>query len=67
MGTYLLAVPEKETDAIVSTAARHGCPCVEVGTVTNELKMKVGKETWVTSAKMRKLIRGLPYRQPRKA
>ena len=67
MGTMLMSVPEDEPDRMVSIAAKHGCPCVEVGTVTNELKMKVGKETWVTSAKMRKLIRGLPYRQPRKA
>jgi len=66
MGTYLLCVPKKETDTVVSTAAKHGCPCVEVGTVTKELKINVGAETWVTPAKMRKLVRGLPYRLPRK-
>jgi selenophosphate synthetase-related protein len=66
MGTFLVAVPKKEADRVVATAARHGCPCVEVGTITEELKITVGGETWVTNAKMRKLVRGLPYRRPKR-
>lgn len=65
MGTYLLSVPKRETDRIVVTAAKHGCPCVEVGTITEELQIMVGNETWVTAAKMRKLIRGMPYMKPK--
>jgi selenophosphate synthetase-related protein len=65
MGTYLLAVPKKEADRVVVTCAKHGCPCVEIGTVMKGLHIQVGAETWVSAAKMRKLVRGLPYRHPK--
>jgi selenophosphate synthetase-related protein len=65
MGTFLLSVPAEEADKVVAAAARHGCPCVEVGTVMKGLQITVGGETWVTAAKMRKLVRGMPYRRPK--
>jgi len=65
MGTYLLSVPKDEADRVVVTAAKHGCPCVEVGTVMKGMQINVGGETWVSSAKMRKLVRGMPYRHAR--
>jgi uncharacterized protein len=65
MGTFLVCVPASEADNVVTTAARHGAPCVEVGTIMKGLDIKVGSETWVSAAKMKKLVRGLPYRRPR--
>jgi selenophosphate synthetase-related protein len=67
MGTYLMSVPKREADRVVATAARHGCPCVEVGTVMQGLQITVGGEVWVSQAKMRRLIRGIPYRRPKTA
>ena len=66
MGTYLLSVPKSEADKVVSTAAKHKCPCVEVGQVMRGLYIKVGNDVVVTQAMMRKLIKGMPYRKPRK-
>ncbi|MFH1054539.1 MAG: AIR synthase-related protein [Candidatus Altiarchaeota archaeon] len=63
MGTMLMSVPAGEVDRIVSTAAKHGCPCVEVGTITERLQVKVGSDTMLTTAMMRKLIRGVPYKK----
>jgi len=66
MGTFLVAVPENARDKVIAAAARNGCPCVEVGTVTKAMQMKVGAETWVTTAQMKKLVRGLPYKRAKR-
>ncbi len=66
MGTYLVSVPPKEVDKILITCARRKCPCVEVGQVTKGLYVKLGDKTIVSQAQMRRVIRGLPYRKPRK-
>jgi selenophosphate synthetase-related protein len=66
MGTYMLSVPKKEADKVLATCAKHKCPCIEVGTVMKGLYAKIGQETIVTEAKMRKLIRGMPYRHAKK-
>jgi selenophosphate synthetase-related protein len=63
MGTYLVSVPKRQVDKVVWTAARNKIPCVEVGQVMRGLYIKVGDEVVVTQAKMRKLIRGIPYRK----
>jgi len=65
MGTYLLAVPKKETDDVVAVAAKHSCPLVEVGTVTKDLSMSFGKRRMVSEKKMTELVRSMPYRRPR--
>jgi len=62
MGTFMLSVAKSDADRVVATAAKHGCPCVEVGTVMKGLQMAVGDEVWVTRARMRRLVRGIPYR-----
>jgi len=66
MGTYMLSVPKKEADKVVSICAGNKCPCVEVGQVMKGLHVKLADETLVTPAKMRKLIKNMPYRKPRK-
>ncbi|MBD3388619.1 MAG: hypothetical protein GF416_06080 [Candidatus Altiarchaeales archaeon] len=66
MGTYMISVPKKEVDKVVSVAARNKCPCVEVGQVMKGLYIKLGDEMLVTEARMKKLIRGMPYRKPKK-
>jgi selenophosphate synthetase-related protein len=66
MGTMLVSIPESESDKVVTIAARHGCPCVEVGRVMKGLYVQLGGEVVVTGPKMRKLIRGIPYKRPRR-
>lgn len=66
MGTYMISVPKRVCDDVVSIAAKHKCPVVEVGVVTNEPKMVFGKKTVVSEKKMTSLIRNTPYRKPRK-
>jgi uncharacterized protein len=66
MGTFMLAVPKSQTDRVISAAAKNGCPCVEVGTVMKGLYAEVGGEKWVSEAKMRRLIRGMPFRKAKK-
>jgi len=66
MGTYLISVPKREVDAVIKEAAKNKCPCVEVGTVMKGLYIKMGDETVVTTSKMKKLIRGMPYRKPKR-
>ena len=63
MGTYMISVPQKDVDVIVSVCSNHKCPCVEVGQVMKGLTIKVGADLIVTEARMRKLIRGMPYRR----
>jgi selenophosphate synthetase-related protein len=63
MGTYMLSVPKKSADDIVSIAAKNKCPCVEVGTVMKGKYVEVGGEKWVSEARMKKLIRGLPFKR----
>jgi len=65
MGTMLMSIPEGESDKIVSIAAKHGCPCVEVGKVMKGQYIQLGGDVVVTAAKMRKLVRGIPYKRPR--
>ncbi|MBU0761853.1 MAG: hypothetical protein KKD39_02405 [Candidatus Altiarchaeota archaeon] len=66
MGTYLVCVPQKEVDRVLETCAKRKCPCIEVGQVMGALQVKLGEKTLVTKAKMMKVIRGLPYRRPKK-
>lgn len=66
MGTYMISVPKKDVDTVVETAAAHNCPCIEVGQVMQGLYMKIGGKTVISEARMKKLIRGLPYKKPRK-
>jgi len=65
MGTYLISVPESEIEKIVGVAAKHKCPVVEVGTVTEIPRMVMGSKVVVSKKKMTSLIRGMPYRKPR--
>lgn len=65
MGTYLLAVPRKETSKFVEMAAKHKCPLIEVGTVTRDISMKIGKRVVVTEKKMQEFIRKFPYKKPK--
>jgi selenophosphate synthetase-related protein len=63
MGTYLVAVPEKEERRIVEISAKHKCPVVEVGTIKDELEMSIGDEIFVDKKRMEELIRQFPYRK----
>ena len=65
MGTYLVAVPKRMADSVVEAASNNGCPCVEVGTVMKGLSVRIGKETIVSEARMRRLIRATPHRRAR--
>jgi len=64
MGTYLISVPKKEVQGVIEIAARNKCPAVEVGTVSKELEIRIGKDVVVDKAQMGKLIRNMPYKKP---
>ncbi len=66
MGTYMIAVPRKAVDSVVETAAENKCPCVEVGTVMKGQYIKIGGDKVVSEARMRKLVRGMPYRKAKR-
>ncbi len=66
MGNYLLAIPEKEVKKVIETAAKHKCPVVEIGTVTKETKISIGKQTVVTKKQLQKLIREFPFKKAKK-
>lgn len=65
MGTYLIAIQKKDTKKVLETAARNRCPAIEVGTITDELTIKIGEETVIEEKKMQELIRCFPYRKPK--
>ncbi len=62
MGTYLLAVPETEISKIVEISAKHKCPVIEVGVVTEEKQITIGDKVFVDEEKMQELIRTFPFR-----
>jgi len=64
MGTYLVMIPESEVEKVIKIAVAHKCPFVNVGIVTNDLKIKIGKETVVEKKKMQELIRKMPFKKP---
>lgn len=66
MGTFLVAVPKKEADSVVEAAVKNKCPCVEIGQATRGLYVKVGDDTVVSKSTMTRLIRGVPYRKPKR-
>ena len=60
MGNYLIAVSDVEE--VLKVAAKHKCPVVEVGRVTDDLNMRMGDEIVVEEKQMMDLIKKLPYR-----
>jgi selenophosphate synthetase-related protein len=66
MGTYLISVSEKDLDSIIEIAAKHKCPMIEVGVVTEKTEITLGRKTIVSQKKMQEMIRNYPYRKPRK-
>ncbi len=66
MGNYLISVPRKEIKNIIEISAKHQCPVVEVGTVTDETEMLIGDEIVLGKEKMDEFIRNMPHRRSRK-
>ncbi|HEX55295.1 MAG: hypothetical protein DRO90_00680 [Candidatus Altiarchaeales archaeon] len=66
MGTYLLSVPENMVKRVLEISARHKCPVVEIGRITDELKISIGDEVFVDEKEMYELIRKFPYKKPKK-
>ncbi|MCK4492184.1 MAG: hypothetical protein KAU03_06145 [Candidatus Altiarchaeales archaeon] len=65
MGTYLIGSPEGEVSRMVELAAKHKCPFVEVGVVTDAKQISIGDEVMVGEDRMQKLIREFPFRKAR--
>jgi selenophosphate synthetase-related protein len=66
LGTYLVSIPKSEACDVVSIAAKHRCPVVDVGVVTKELDVVFGRKKVVSEKKMMDLVRRMPYRRPRR-
>ncbi|MFH1402835.1 MAG: AIR synthase related protein [Candidatus Altiarchaeota archaeon] len=67
MGTFLISVPEVEVDRVVEIASKRKCPVVEVGEVLKDTHVVMGRKKLVNKKKMQELIRGIPYKKPKKA
>lgn len=67
MGTYLIAVDEKDVDKVLRVASKHKCPVVEVGVVAENPVVKLAGKTVVNKKRMRDLSKSLPYRSSRSA
>lgn len=65
MGTYLIALDEKDIDKTVEIAARNKCPVVEMARIHEEQNIKIGKETVVDKEGMIELFKNTPYKKPR--
>ncbi len=65
MGVFLVAVPEAEIEKILKIAAKHKCPVINFGIITEDVEIKIGDEVVVTSKKMNELIKNFPYRKPK--
>ena len=65
MGTYLMGVPPEEIDKIVSIAAKHSCPLVEVGEVIETPRIEIGEEIVVDESRMLEVSKNFPYRKPK--
>lgn len=65
MGTYLIAIPKKEIRNIVEISAKHKCPIIEVGTITEKKQIAIGDRIYVDEEKMNQLIREFPFRKAR--
>ncbi|MBN2517235.1 MAG: hypothetical protein JXB14_00155 [Candidatus Altiarchaeota archaeon] len=64
LGTYMAAVSKNEKEKIVSIAARHSCPVIEMGQVTKSLAVTMGGEEIITAQRMQELIRENPFKRP---
>jgi len=63
MGTYLISVPNNQVKRVLEISTKHRCPIVEMGVITNELKIAIGDEVFVDEKKMRELVKKFPYKR----
>ncbi|MFC2162881.1 AIR synthase related protein [Candidatus Altiarchaeota archaeon] len=66
MGTFLASIPSDQVDKAIEIAGRNKCPLVEVGEVIEDQYVALGRKKLVTKRKMQQLIRGMPYKKPKK-
>jgi selenophosphate synthetase-related protein len=64
LGTYLLAVSEKDVGKASSIASKHGCPIFRVGKVTAKKEILLGDEVLINEAKMSQMIADNPFKKP---
>jgi selenophosphate synthetase-related protein len=63
MGNYLVTIPESEMESVISIAAKHKCPVVEVGEVVGDEEILLGNDVVVDKEKFRELVKNTPYRK----
>lgn len=63
MGNYIISVPENEVRKIIEISMKNNCPVVEIGKVTSEQKISIGKEVLITKKRMLSLIKKFPFKK----
>jgi len=61
MGNYLISTKD---EGVIDIAMQHKCPITEIGIVTNDLEVKIGKEVAVDKEKILNLIDKFPFKKP---
>lgn len=61
MGNYLISTKD---ESVIDIAMEHKCPITEIGIITNELEVKIGKEIAVNKEKILGLIDKFPFKKP---
>jgi len=60
MGNYLIST---KAEGVIDIAMQHKCPITEIGIVTNELEVRIGREIAVDKGKILDLIDKFPFKK----
>ena len=63
MGTYMLAIDEKDAHKVVDIAAKHDCPVMRIGRTNDDLRMTLGKKVLVSKARMNQIMIASSYKK----
>jgi len=64
LGTYMISVSKNDKEKVISIAAKHSCPAIEMGQVTKKLSITLGDQELISEKKMQDLIRTNPFKKP---
>lgn len=61
MGNYIISTKDED---VIDIAMKHKCPITEIGIVTNDMEVKIGKEIVVNKEKILELVDKFPFKKP---
>ena len=60
----MISVSKKDKGKVISIAANHSCPAIEMGQVTGKLSVTLGDQELISEKRMQELIRKNPFKKP---